>query len=200
MEEANLLVSKIGAQPMNPSEYQRLLRKIRASNKAMSLLLWYVHHKFLVLARGPAHLTRAGRRGCRYIAVNGFAYFLTDSYSRFWSDQPDVGSLVVWIGFGARHALSVLPPAVLLWNIACLNEATHERVVDRWHVMFLQWHHMDRLLKLRNKQAAKEAKVNGLPPPAQLRLCFERYECTDWVAFVHKYVACCGVCLCLQSA
>ena len=98
--------------------------------------------------------------------------------------------MIVWAGFAARHLLSVIPPALLLWNIACVNEATHERVIDRWMVMFLQWHHLDRMVKLRQLEANRDAQQQGVEPP-KLRLCFERYECLDWPVFVRKCVHVC---------
>ena len=40
MEEALELIGRVGASVVDPSEYQRLLRKIKASNRAMKHLLW----------------------------------------------------------------------------------------------------------------------------------------------------------------
>lgn len=97
--------------------------------------------------------------------------------------------MFAWVGFGARHVLSVLPPAVLLWNVACLNEATHDKMVDRWMVMFLHYHQLTRLVEYRQQQADARALAAGSPPPPRYRLCFERYECTDFMDFVRGCVA-----------
>ena len=150
---------------------------------ALNGAAYFVADSYALLSCGPSHCTHS-HLGCACVAV------CVGRYSRFWGKHPDDAShALAWVAFGARHCLSVMPPAVLLWNMACLNETTHDKMVDRWLVMFLHWHQLDRLVKWRREQIAADALARGQPPPPDFRLCFERYECTDWISFVKEYVA-----------